>query len=208
MAMLVYWRVLFDAHSHTIVFYWGCASAVLPFKQVRFTVFFFFIFLVSKLEKIVFHQYFSFFCIFIFFYKTVYFCNTWDSRRSFFQSEALIGSRWQIWSLKLGFSKSWTPWMNLYDLERSRLKTETKKRMIGWVELYRSSFPKNHPIDLPVILIQQFLYMPCGFLSKILWYCWWLKSCTSWGKGSLCHYFQDSIHPRWEIFSPDLTISP
>ena len=27
-------------------------------------------------------------------------------------------------------------------------------------------------------------------------YCWWLKSCTSWGNGSLSHYLQSFIYPN------------
>ena len=30
-------------------------------------------------------------------------------------------------------------------------------------------------------------------------YCWWLKSCTSWGNGSLSHYLRGFIHPRWSF---------
>ena len=30
-----------------------------------------------------------------------------------------------------------------------------------------------------------------------LWYCWWKKSCTSWGWQLVYHYLQGFIHPKW-----------
>ena len=36
----------------------------------------------------------------------------------------------------------------------------------------------------------------CIFIYIYRWYCWWLKSYTSW-YGSLSHYLQGFIHSRW-----------
>ena len=56
---------------------------------------------------------------------------------------------------------------------------------------------------------RQFLKLVKGYVifqpSIFRGYCWWLKSCTSWAKGSLSHYFLGFltfIHPtKW--WSPD-----
>ena len=37
-------------------------------------------------------------------------------------------------------------------------------------------------------------------------YCWWKKSCTSWGKGSFSHYLQGFLDPRW--WTPDFFHQP
>ena len=33
--------------------------------------------------------------------------------------------------------------------------------------------------------------------NQTWWYCWWLKSCTPVEVGSLSHYLQGFIHPKW-----------
>ena len=37
----------------------------------------------------------------------------------------------------------------------------------------------------------------CSLWKINLSFCWWKKSCTSWGKGNLSQYLQGFIHPRW-----------
>ena len=34
-------------------------------------------------------------------------------------------------------------------------------------------------------------------IQRQIWYCWWLKSCTSWYIGSLSPLFTRFIHSRW-----------
>ena len=37
-------------------------------------------------------------------------------------------------------------------------------------------------------------------------YCWWKNSCTTWYIGSLSHYLQGFIHPRWFGISEPSTV--
>ena len=67
----------------------------------------------------------------------------------------------------------------------------------------------GNPVKPWILSMKYWLFdrNPCKGL--LLLYCWWFRNpaFTSWGKGSLYHYLQSFLHPRWLFGSSEPSIA-